>query len=91
MNTVNKSTNFSPFQLKYGHSPHVIPPLVVLVELERPSEASSSSQLAEDTITISRLKTDVMEAQDNLLRAKVEQAAQANKLRTLTFPYMIGQ
>jgi len=86
MNTVNKLTNFSPFQLKYRRSPCVIPPLV---KLERPSEPLSPSQLTQDTI--SRLKTDVMEAQDNLLHAKVAQVAQANKLRTLAFPYTIGQ
>ncbi len=86
MNTVNKLTNFSPFQLKYGRSPLVIPPLV---ESDFTSEATSPAQLARDTI--SRLKTDVMEAQDNILHAKVAQAAQANKSRTLTFPYTIGQ
>jgi len=31
-----------------------------------------------------------MEAQDNLLRAKISQAAQANKTRTLMFPFVIG-
>ena len=28
INTVNKSTGFSPFQLRMGQSAHVIPPLV---------------------------------------------------------------
>lgn len=32
-----------------------------------------------------------MEAQDNLLRAKISQAAQANKDRSLNFPFKIGQ
>jgi hypothetical protein len=31
-----------------------------------------------------------MEAQDNLLRSKISQAAQANKSRTLTFPFSVG-
>ena len=30
MNTVNKSTGFSPFHLQMGHSVHVIPPLVTM-------------------------------------------------------------
>ena len=31
-----------------------------------------------------------MEAQDNLLQAKISQVAQANKNQTLTFPFVIG-
>ena len=90
MNTVNKSTNFTPFQLKYGRSPRVIPPLVESELLRDTSlESFSPSQAAQNII--GKLEVDVMEAQDNLLRAKVAQAAQANKSRTLIFPYTIGQ
>ena len=34
---------------------------------------------------------DFLEAQDNLLRAKISQAANANKTRLLTFPFQVGQ
>ena len=86
MNTVNKSTNFTPFQLKYGRSPRVIPPLM---EEDTPSDNIAPTKSAQSVIN--QLEVDVMEAQDNLLRAKVAQAVQANKSRTLTFPYSIGQ
>ena len=39
---------------------------------------------------IKKLEQISMEAQDNLLRAKISQAAQANKTCTLTFPFAIG-
>ena len=86
MNTVNKSTNFTPFQLKYGRSPRVIPPLI---EGTTPTGTAVPTRSAQSVIN--QLEVDVMEAQDNLLRAKVAQAVQANKSRTLTFPYAIGQ
>jgi hypothetical protein len=39
---------------------------------------------------IRKIEEICMEAQDNLLRAKISQAAQANKSHTLTFPFVIG-
>jgi hypothetical protein len=36
------------------------------------------------------LETDVFEAQDNLLKAKLSQAIHTNKRRTLTFPFTVG-
>ena len=42
-------------------------------------------------MVIERLQHDVWEAQDNLVKAKVSQAKQANKHRTLSFPFQIGQ
>ena len=86
MNTMNKSTKFTPFQLRFGRSPRVLPPLL----------PSSPSELHTDTDelarqVLARLQTDVRDAQDNLLLAKITQAAQANKRRTLTFPFKVGQ
>src|SRR5271155_2855172 len=40
---------------------------------------------------IERLQHDVWEAQDNMLKAKVSQAQQANKHRQLEFPFEVGQ
>jgi len=84
MNTINKSTGFSPFQLRMGRSPRVIPPLVEGIRKDPGPEAERSFAL------IRKLEQMSMEAQDNLLRAKISQAAHANKSRTLTFPFAIG-
>lgn len=62
------------FQLKTGHSPHVIPPLVPYVlNKDEVDEVERAKQL------LDCLADDVQEAKDNLLQAKVLQAAQANK------------
>jgi hypothetical protein len=76
MNTVNASTGFSPFQLRMGHSPRLIPPLVP--DLAQVIAAGSPN--AADAITlIKSLANDTAEAQDNLLAAKVTQAEFANR------------
>ena len=88
MNTVNKSTGFSPFQLRLGRSPRIIPPLV-----NPPSKNpvdNIAPALAARTV-IERLQHDVWEAQDNMFKAKISQAEQANKHRLLTFPFHVGQ
>jgi len=84
MNTINKSTGFSPFQLRMGRSPRVIPPLMGREDRDDTPEAQRAYEL------IRKLEQMSMEAQDNLLRAKISQAAQANKSRTLTFPFSVG-
>ena len=82
MNTVNRSTGFTPFQLRFGRSPKLLPP-IFHSETQLPVE-----KLASDLIQ--RMQLDVSEAQDNLISAKVSQAFQANKSRTLSFPFKIG-
>ena len=82
MNTVNKSTGFSPFQLRFGRSPRVLPPLF-------PSEITTpADKLAHDLLQ--RMQLTVSEAQDNLISAKVSQAFHANKSRSLIFPFKVG-
>lgn len=83
MNTINKSTGFTPFQLCFGRSPRVIPPLI-------PAKQSATVADIDAWHVIRRLETDVLEAQDNLLEAKISQSIQANKHRTLKFPFTIG-
>ena len=61
MNTVNSSTGFSPFQLKTGRFPRLIPPLI-------PTTIPSTTAAEVDArLIISQLELDVKEAQDNLL------------------------
>jgi hypothetical protein len=83
MNTINKSTGFTPFQLRMGRSPHIIPPLV-------PTKSSATVTDVDAWHVIRKLEMDVFEAQDNLLKAKLSQAVQANKHRTLQFPFTVG-
>jgi len=82
MNTVNKSTSFMPFQLRFGRSPRIIPPLV-------PAKTSATVANIDAWHVIRHLETDVLEAQDNLLKAKISQSFQKNKHRTLKFPFSI--
>ncbi len=86
MNTLNKSTKFTPFQLRFGKSPRILPPLTPSDTHRPPTDIDS---IAIDVYN--RLHTGLRDAQDNLLHAKISQAAQANKSRTLTFPFRIGQ
>jgi hypothetical protein len=82
MNTVNASTGFSPFQLRMGHSPRVIPPLIAS------KDGALEDIRASDVIQ--RLSLDVKEAQDNMLRAKLSQCLVVNEHRTDDFPFEKG-
>ena len=84
MNTINKSMGFLPFQLCMGCSPHIIPPLIEWEAQDTTPKAQRTYEL------IKKLEQISMEAQDNLLWAKISWAAQANKSRTLTFPFSVG-
>lgn len=50
----------------------------------------SAPELSAQTI-IDRIQHDLWEAKDNLVKAKVSQAVQANKHRNNTFPFEVGQ
>ena len=71
-NTVNKSTGFSPFQLHTGQSPRMIPPITPAVR------GSGDIDVLE---FMDQINTDVAEAKDNLMLAKIFQADQANRKR----------
>lgn len=81
MNTINSSTGFSPFQLKTGHSPRIIPPIVTVANSREDQEAIS---------VLERLQTDILEAKDNLTCAKISQAHQANKTRNPDLHFAVG-
>ena len=83
MNTVNSSTGFSPFHLKTGRSPRVIPPLTLASSTPTAAEADARQ-------IIERLELDVKEAQDNLLTAKICQAYHANENRGPEVVYKEG-
>ncbi|KIM85163.1 hypothetical protein PILCRDRAFT_55979, partial [Piloderma croceum F 1598] len=78
MNTVNASSGFSGFQLRLRRSPHIIP-LIVTSVLD--DELKDTLEALRAEAVISKLKTDVNEAKDNLLQAKVFQTHFANRSR----------
>ncbi|THG92770.1 hypothetical protein EW026_g8249 [Hermanssonia centrifuga] len=82
MNTVNASTGFTPFQLHCGRQPRIIPPL------QKPEVHDTDS--IDAAKVIAQLETDVMEAQDNLLLAKSNQAFHADKTRGPESVYSVG-
>jgi hypothetical protein len=82
MNTVNKSTRYTPFQLQFGKSPQILLPLTKL------TDHSAPDALAHDIVKrMHLLELDVI---NNLLTAKIEQANQANKRHDMDFPYQVA-
>ncbi|KAJ2921319.1 hypothetical protein H1R20_g15775, partial [Candolleomyces eurysporus] len=81
MNTVNASTGLTPFQLRLGRSPRIVPPAVV-------TPGDTVEVQAADLMRLHELL--VMEAQDNLLLAKINQAAHANAKRGESPIYSVG-
>ena len=84
MNTVNKSTGYTPFQLRFGKSPRILPPLLDPPPLNNPSLALARTHI-EHMLPIE------LEAKDNLLTAKINQAHQKNQHRRPDFPFKPGQ
>ncbi|KIM75262.1 hypothetical protein PILCRDRAFT_79234 [Piloderma croceum F 1598] len=85
MNTVNASTDFSGFQLHFGRSPHIIPPMV---PSNLPTDMADPAELAHAIII--NLESDVAAACDNLLHAKIQQAHHASSSRSPEPNYSIG-
>lgn len=76
MNSVNASTGFSPFQLRMGRSPRILPPL----ELP-PRDAPDFNASLLGHQLLRQIELDCNEARDNLILAKVSQAIQADHHR----------
>lgn len=83
MSTVNAATGYSPFQLRFGFSPRLIPPL-----LGMPPDSTPEQLNAFDIIRNMELIT--ADAQDNLTAAKIDQAHYANRDRLSDIPIKIG-
>ncbi|KAJ3992102.1 hypothetical protein F5050DRAFT_1859836, partial [Lentinula boryana] len=78
MNSVNSSTGLSMFQLRYGRSPRIIPPLVGPDGMPKDRPGTDSKEAA---AFLNHLATLEREAHDNLYCAKVLQAYHADKSR----------
>ncbi|KAI0037876.1 hypothetical protein FA95DRAFT_1472028, partial [Auriscalpium vulgare] len=88
MNTVNASTGYSPFQLRMGRQPRLIPPL-----LQPDADATTAEFGPDGTLAqrvIDQLTVDFAEAQDSLLAAKLQQADSANQHRGPERAYAVG-
>ena len=83
MSTVNKSTRYSPFHLRFGRSPWILPPLV------NPPPNPSADHINAHQV-IENLATDIADACDNLMLAKISQSHYANHNRSDAPSYKIG-
>lgn len=83
MNTVNMSTGFTPFQLQFGKSAHILLPII-------PPNHNDTHESTADKITM-QMQPLQLEAQDNLLTSKIKQAHQENQHCQMSFPFKIWQ
>ena len=86
LNTVNASMGFSGFQLKMGHSPRLVPPVLdlLLMELSGTKEAVDTASLIEE------IAVNVQDAKDALAAAKISQAYYANAHCGVEDVYVVG-
>ena len=82
MNTVNKSTGYSPFQLKYGCSPRVLP------YLDDSDDASRENLELHEIVPM--IEKNIADAKDNLMLAKISQAYFMNEKRSPELKYKVG-
>lgn len=87
MNTTNMSTGFSPFMLKTGRAPCVIPPCVT--RQEDPEE--DTDELERAATLVKKLDMWTLEAKDSLLMVKISQAHQMNTHRGLETVFKVGE
>ena len=86
LNTVNASMGFLGFQLKMGHLPRLIPPILnlLLMELSGTKEAVDAASLIEG------IAVNVQDAKDALAAAKVSQAYYANAHHGVKDVFVVG-
>lgn len=85
MNMINAFTGFSSFNLHLGRSPWIMPPLVP--SSFTPGIPAEDIQAAE---LIEKLLDDMRATSDNLVRAKIHQAHQANRYHSTDFCIIVG-
>ena len=83
MNSINKSTGFSPFQLRFGRSPRVVPPLI-------PPPPKPSHEYMSARTVLEEVACNVATARDNLMLAKITQSYHSNSSRAKDIPYKVG-
>ena len=83
MNMVNKSTGYSPFQLRFGYSARVLPPLTRAL-FDLPCETLDARKIIEV------INSNVADARDNLMLAKISQSVFTNNYRSQTISYKVG-
>lgn len=82
MNTMNRSTGYFPFQLKYGCSPRILP----YFENNKPTDKDSL-----DTMEIvERIHKNIADAKDNLMLAKISQVYFMNEKWSPKIIYKVG-
>ena len=84
MNTVDKSTRYTPFQLRFGRSARILPPIIAANENDN-TNVTNVKDILEQMVPIE------MDAKDNLLTAKINQAQLANRHRSPQFPFQVGE
>lgn len=87
MNTTNMSTGFSPFMLKTGRAPCVIPPCVT--RQEDPEE--DTDELERAATLVKKLDMWTLEAKDSLLMVKISQAHHMNTHRGPETVFKVGE
>ena len=88
MSAVNASTGVSRFQLHLGRQPRILPPILDS-DVSTHTDASDDAAIAAELLR--RIDTDVLEAQDNLLAAKLAQMTAANRGRCNDPDFKVGE
>jgi hypothetical protein len=82
MNSINASTGLSMFNIKMGRTPRVIPPLI--------KDNNKNQKLEPPEAFLARIRDIELQAKDSLTAAKVQQAFQADKNRSPSEIYEVG-
>ncbi|KZV59343.1 hypothetical protein PENSPDRAFT_549438, partial [Peniophora sp. CONT] len=82
LNTVSASTGYAPFQLMFGRRPRILPPILNATAAAQCAADFGADKSAAAAELIQRMATEFADARDNLIAAKADQAASANKRRS---------